>query len=96
MTRLEKTQLILERCREELKRKSPEEVRNYQGAHFEGYLAIIMRSVIDQDPDLIGIEVEEISGQRFPDIVLKFPDHSDIIGVEVKTTNSDKWQTLGG
>ncbi|UYM18336.1 hypothetical protein [Endozoicomonas euniceicola] len=96
MLPLERTQRILDRCLIELRKKSPDEVRKYQGTAFEGYLARVMRLVIAQEVAFNGIEVREISGQKFPDIVLKFPDRSAMIGVEVKTTNSDKWQTLGG
>ncbi|OED44677.1 hypothetical protein ACH42_06980 [Endozoicomonas sp. (ex Bugula neritina AB1)] len=96
MTPLEKTEFILEYCLSQLRDKSPEEVRKYPGTKFEGYLAELMRVVISQKPILDRVEVEEISGQRFPDIVLRFPDVPAIIGVEVKTTDADKWQTLGG
>lgn len=96
MTPFEKTKLILRRCLVELRKRNAEEVRRHPGIKFEGYLAEIIRSVIQSDNLFSGIEVEEISGQRFPDIVLKFPEMTNMVGVEVKTTNDDKWQTLGG
>ena len=72
MLPLEKTQRILDRCLMELRKKSPDVVRKYQGTAVEGYLAMVMRSVIAQEFAFNGIEVREISGQKLTDIVLQF------------------------
>ncbi|MDX1526366.1 MAG: hypothetical protein R3273_09010 [Pseudidiomarina maritima] len=49
---------------------------------------------VSADFPTFDIEVELVSGQKFPDIVLSI--NGKKVGIEIKTTKSDKWVTLGG
>ena len=46
----------------------------------------------------VGFKEKEIShsSQKFPDFVLEDPEDGDKIGVEVKKTDSAKWEVIGG
>jgi len=63
------------------------------GTELEPVVANAIKKASESFPEF-EIKVQLISGQKFPDIVLIINDHK--FGIEVKTTKSDKWVTLGG
>lgn len=86
---------FLEACEEVLSGYDQNQIRKSDGTKFEKLLVDVMKDVIELYPVFRGVSVEAISGQRFPDIVVTLLDGSRF-GVEVKTTTSDRWTSMGG
>ena len=65
-------------------------VKKMSGTDFEG---IVYDSLLEA-----GFKEEEIShsSQKFPDFVLEDLEDGDKMGVEVKKTDSAKWEVIGG
>ena len=65
-------------------------VKKMTGADFE---EVVYDSLIK-----VGFKEKEISrsSQKFPDFVLEDPEDGDKMGVEVKKTDSAKWEVIGG
>ena len=85
---------FLQACELKLRTYDEEYVRSHSGIKFEGLLAEIMLQVTDL-PEFQNIEITQISGQKFPDIVVTLPTGGKF-GVEVKTTTGNGWTTMGG
>lgn len=77
-----------------LKGIPPEELQFKQGTDFE----IVLQSKLKEAIDIIDctnvVKVELVSGHRYPDIVIHTNDV--LLGIEVKTSKSKGWSTLGG
>lgn len=70
------------------------ELRTKQGTEFEG----VLKEYLDKAVNLLGFtnvrSIELVSGHRYPDIVIHTVDSK--LGIEVKTSKSKGWTTLGG
>lgn len=91
----ERMQLYLERLKNvtekvEEKLQNSERGEKLTGTAFEN---IVYQELLD-----VGFEKEEIfhSTQKFPDFILRDLGDEDKIGVEVKKTDSAKWEVIGG
>ncbi len=67
---------------------------NSQGAAFEQLLVEALQDAIQSQSFSNIKHVELVSGHRFPDIVIH--TLTDKLGIEVKTSKSQGWSTLGG
>lgn len=85
---------FLEACKTKLSGYPESCIKKHDGTKFEPVLVEVMEDVAKSHP-FLGLSVERISGQRFPDIVVTLPDGVKF-GVEVKTTTGDRWTTTGG
>lgn len=83
----EMTENLQEKMRQEAK---DGKVIKSTGAEFEKRVFHELRAV--------GIAPENIthSPQKFPDFVISIPETNEKIGIEVKKTDSDKWEVIGG
>ncbi|MEZ9369036.1 hypothetical protein AB4140_09455 [Shewanella sp. 10N.286.51.B2] len=65
-----------------------------QGSKFEAILCQAMNDTKNKFKVSNISKIEHISGQKFPDIIIH--TNNGMFGVEVKTSKSMKWETLGG
>ncbi|RYV00927.1 hypothetical protein SOPP22_19240 [Shewanella sp. OPT22] len=86
--------VLLSLTADALKAQSNEHLFKSQGAAFEPLLVGALTLIIEQQCITNVIQVELVSGHRFPDIVIH--THSEKLGIEVKTSKSQGWSTLGG
>ncbi len=85
---------LLKYSRDELKKIDNSILFENQGVKFE---RIIHKALVDTKNrlDIQNItEIELVSGKKFPDIIIH--THKCLFGVEVKTSRSGGWDTLGG
>ena len=85
---------LLNYCIEILKKISVDELVRYKGILFESLLQeTLKKAAIKLEIKNIH-KIELVSGQRFPDIIIC--TKTEKIGIEVKTSQSMGWRTLGG
>ncbi|WP_163933848.1 hypothetical protein [Paraferrimonas sp. SM1919] len=84
---------MMEQCAFELSEMEPSFLFDNQGSKFERVLYDTAIKVRDKFYQGFSIQIELVSGQKFPDIVINCQDQK--IGIEVKTSKSG-WKTLGG
>ncbi|HHY0517767.1 TPA: hypothetical protein ACVU5T_004282 [Vibrio parahaemolyticus] len=85
---------LLDKTVELLKNIPTEDLKSNQGIDFE----VVLQKNLQEAVSIIGYdnvkEVELVSGHRYPDIVIH--THDTLLGIEVKTSKSKGWSTLGG
>ena len=85
---------LLNLAKEQLNQISTSKLFLHQGIAFESLLVNMLETAVKQQKLTNVIEIELVSGQRFPDVVI----HTKCakLGIEIKTSRSNGWSTLGG